>query len=88
VTLAEVLQRIKTLPRVGDSAIVLDKHGVAHVLVVTEVKNRGARANALSAVLAGEVTFMCGCEAMTYESKQIEHLEIAPIITCVVCRAL
>lgn len=84
-TLGAVLARVKVVPKVGDTEIVLDRAGVAHILVVAGV--RGSARDALTQVLAGDLDFMCLCEGLAYETREVQYLEVAPHATCIQCLA-
>lgn len=83
-TLGDVLARVKSTPKIGDQEFVLDKHGVAHIVVVTRVTPR-QQSSALAIPLAGDVDFMCLCEAKLYDSREVRDLEVAPVATCITC---
>lgn len=80
-TLGEVLASLKEPPEIGSHEIVLDKHGVAHILVVTGVQHRGSA----HLFLACDVDFMCLCELLGSETREVRHLEVAPVATCIRC---
>ena len=78
-TLGEVLSRATKLPEVGDHEIVLDEHGVAHMLIISSIENAK-----LGKGLAGTLGFMCPCMAFPTGTKP-DELVVAPNITCIDC---